>query len=79
MRLYVRGLQGGLNQKMQLLTSQEADFGLHTWTFHAPSFVVTGGDYLVISRDEWNRFWDEAYECESARPSSPEPQPAESK
>lgn len=65
MKLYVRGLQGALGMKMQLMESAEADFSAGTWTFKAPSFVVSGGEYLIISKRDWMDFWDEAYGCES--------------
>lgn len=58
MNHHPRGLQSALGLKMQRMKSLEADFEKATWTFSAPSFTVSGGDYLVISKLDWMLFWD---------------------
>lgn len=48
-----------LQQRTQLVDSIEADFEKGTWTFRGPGLVVGAGEYLVISKAEWTKFWDE--------------------
>ena len=55
----VRELQVTLGMKMQLMESYGADFTTKTWTFRAPTFYVSAGDHLVISKKDWIKFWDE--------------------
>jgi len=51
-------LRTELERAAQLLTSLRADWEGYTWTFTAPSFQISGGDYLVISLSDWKKIWD---------------------
>lgn len=43
-------------QRSQLMTSKEADLEARTWTFEAPYFQASAGEYVVIAQHDWEKF-----------------------
>lgn len=59
-KVLVENLGGSLETRMQFLTSLEADFLSGRWTFSGKDISVGAGEYLVIHRQDWKKFWQEA-------------------
>jgi len=38
------------------MRSAEADFEKRTWTFTAPSMVVSGGEHVIVPKSDWDAF-----------------------
>lgn len=50
-------LKSDLMLKMNRMESVVADFKAETWTFTAPYFIVGAGEYLIISKRDWDETW----------------------
>lgn len=51
---------GELSARMQIVESGSADFTNDTWTFKCcGAYSVGSGPYLLISKADWDRFWEE--------------------
>ena len=62
-------LKGEFTMAAHLMTSIEADFENRTWTFQANHFRCGGGEYVVISKHDWDRIW---YQFETQVTRSPQ-------
>ena len=45
-----------VQRQSNVMRSLEADFEKMTWTFGAPYFIVSAGDYVLIPKNDWQAF-----------------------